>query len=100
MCLAPDAPLDKGNPMASNIQPYAQPSNHAAHVDSAGTRLEPANLVFLGISHIAFDDTPFYQTWHTLRRRHTSKSQEVFNCSTPFVCTKSAVVLTSSCPDQ
>ncbi|BDA47254.1 hypothetical protein COCOBI_10-1000 [Coccomyxa sp. Obi] len=31
----PDAPLDKGNPMASNIQPYAQPPSHAAHVDSA-----------------------------------------------------------------
>ncbi|BDA47252.1 hypothetical protein COCOBI_10-0980 [Coccomyxa sp. Obi] len=32
---AVDAPLDKGNPTASNIQPYAQPANHAAHVDSA-----------------------------------------------------------------
>ena len=32
----PDAPLDKGNPMASNIQPYSQPANHQAHVDSAG----------------------------------------------------------------
>ena len=35
----PDAPLDKGNPMASNIQPYTQPANHQAHVDSAGAHL-------------------------------------------------------------
>ncbi|BDA47255.1 hypothetical protein COCOBI_10-1010 [Coccomyxa sp. Obi] len=32
---AVDAPLDKGNPMASSIQPYALPPNHAAHVNSA-----------------------------------------------------------------
>ena len=38
----PDAPLDKGNPMASNIQPYTQGPSHTAHVDSASTLVRPS----------------------------------------------------------
>ena len=66
--------------MASNIAPYALPASHAAHVDSAGTHLEPAILIILWYMRDAsLDDTPSFQIWHTLSSRHSSKSGEAFH---------------------
>ena len=66
--------------MASNIAPYALPASHAAHVDSAGTHLEPAILIiFWYMRHASIDDTPSFETWHTLSSRHPSKSEEAFH---------------------